>query len=510
VCVLSKWSLKWSWFRHLVYPLKYSEQLMEPAPKKVIRKHRALPHVEAAWSDFPTYYHAATKMISSAQHKLEEFQQRLCEELRLYNRGCVSPSYSQLQCRVGVVELHLHGWEVNQVSSPVPLQTGYMSSMTRPPHVGAYALTRSEEASLQSMLDGLLNLCCGGQSVSLLCGHSVCACKSSLQCEKCLAPTVAPKANLTFNCSLCLELRQTTASSLLGCGHRYCLDCLRRYLVSKIEGNAGGVNELKCPENCKEELSESLLRQVLDTSQHNRLEQLRLPQVIEDSVLASCLKAGCSNKAYIHRGRSRFDCSACNTTHCLKCHSLVESGTAHQCNRREESKQLKGIEHLDLKTCPRCEEGLQKESGCNFVRCPSAICRGETYFCWLCKEVLNTENHYAHFKKGPYAGECMNSAKLAAKTGPRPSDNKPPSPVEPVNSSCSCTSKKITLSCNHKLCATCLQLRILTNHAKGQQEIKCFNCPRKLNKKQIYKAFGGERNYREKLLEHQGKEVWRS
>jgi hypothetical protein len=49
-----------------------------------------------------------------------------------------------------------------------------------------------------------------------------------------------------------------------------------------------------------------------------------------------------------------------------------------------------GSHSLEIKSCPSCREGLQRDEGCNFVRCPR--CRAE--ICWICLSPY-TEYHFS-------------------------------------------------------------------------------------------------------------------
>mmetsp|Transcript_20798 Transcript_20798/g.38643 ORF Transcript_20798/g.38643 Transcript_20798/m.38643 type:complete len:104 (+) Transcript_20798:109-420(+) len=66
---------------------------------------------------------------------------------------------------------------------------------------------------------------------------------------------------------------------------------------------------------------------------------------------------------------------------------------------QEEAFQVPG-----LKTCPNCKEGLFRDDGCNFVRCPLENCR--EFFCWVCLAKLTVEEHYSHFPEGVYGDTC--------------------------------------------------------------------------------------------------------
>jgi len=66
--------------------------------------------------------------------------------------------------------------------------------------------------------------------------------------------------------------------------------------------------------------------------------------------------------------------------------------------------------------CPSCRHLCERESGCNFMTCPSEECRSQTHFCYLCGELLAASDHAAHYegfegavgRMGPFGSVCMN------------------------------------------------------------------------------------------------------
>ena len=65
------------------------------------------------------------------------------------------------------------------------------------------------------------------------------------------------------------------------------------------------------------------------------------------------------------------------------------------------------IQEEGMKKCPSCGIPTSRESGCNFMTCPSQICRGRKHFCYLCGKALSEEEHFSHYKStGVFGDRC--------------------------------------------------------------------------------------------------------
>eukprot|EP00928_Gymnodinium_smaydae_P003352 TRINITY_DN11203_c0_g1_i2.p1 TRINITY_DN11203_c0_g1~~TRINITY_DN11203_c0_g1_i2.p1 ORF type:complete len:222 (+),score=34.82 TRINITY_DN11203_c0_g1_i2:1133-1798(+) len=82
--------------------------------------------------------------------------------------------------------------------------------------------------------------------------------------------------------------------------------------------------------------------------------------------------------------------------------------------------------------CPVCKMLCERESGCNFMTCPSEECQSKTHFCYLCGELLSAADHAAHYegfegaigRRGPFGSVCINR-RVADKSLP----SQPPPPA---------------------------------------------------------------------------------
>jgi hypothetical protein len=213
----------------------------------------------------------------------------------------------------------------------------------------------------------------------------------------------------TFNCLICAESKPVEGSLTLNCEHRFCIDCIRDFLTDLIDRGKVSETELVCPSHrCGTAIDEPMLKYCLREETMERLDKLRIRNIkAGKEVMVYCPNSACKNGMFIHADIPWFVCSECQGSYCLKCNETYHQG--HRCPadsaKADEIKAQFG--GLDVKQCPCCNEGVVKESGCNFMRCYSSQCMGKRYFCWLCLSVLRFEEHYDHYPQaGPFGSKC--------------------------------------------------------------------------------------------------------
>jgi hypothetical protein len=410
-----------------------------------------------SWTDFPEYYQAALKSIDEANAVIHRFTEKLRQDATWYNLNYVGKvSNSLLKCRTGLLRLDLHGWELVLVNAE-----------------------RSEFFSTES--------------------HAV--------------------ARPSLSCKICLEMKDLKDVVQLFCGHAFCRACMHEYLLELITQNKVGEHDLVCLEGCGNPLDEEVLKDVLSEAEQERLSLLRLPKAIDDCTLMRCPSATCDYQAYSHRDLKLFECVQCKLTYCLRC-CKPYGVNYHPCVPVLKEDHTAVFLRLGYKACPKCGEGLQKEAGCNFVKCPSAHCRGLTFFCWLCTEVLTKEDHYAHFQSGPYGGTCVTASGISAATPPVPNESSLPAIARQgacFMYSCTCYfsfSSTTYLKCGHSLCRSCYKVYIsdlIQLEDYNEANLLCPTCDSPIALEKFFKVFGGQRdygNFKDSILRSTVKTSW--
>jgi len=209
-------------------------------------------------------------------------------------------------------------------------------------------------------------------------------------------------------CMVCLSTYKRDDVNILGCSHPFCTFCLKEHIQSLMNRSRVSETDLVCPaHHCGFKIPQGTIDKLLDEEWKRKLVGLRLRPLKIGEVYHECPNPRCKNGLMLSSSDFLFSCNVCRNNYCLNCRQPYQAN--HKCIQSEEEfkQQLPG---LDIRKCPSCGEGLIKESGCNFMKCQSGICKGQTFFCWLCSQTLDIEQHYAHYlKSGPYGDVCENT-----------------------------------------------------------------------------------------------------
>eukprot|EP00158_Paraphelidium_tribonemae_P003736 Partr_v1_DN26341_c0_g1_i1_m43098 putative ariadne homolog, ubiquitin-conjugating enzyme E2 binding protein, 1 (Drosophila) len=211
-----------------------------------------------------------------------------------------------------------------------------------------------------------------------------------------LKPQLAPDS---FSCSICCSDSQDSPGlevQALDCGHEFCTNCYRYYLVQKItdEGESRHLHcpAAKCARTVVEKVVERILSEADDQKTLSLYRQLLLKTYVEDvENLKWCPSAGCETivrcdvrpsqlKRVVPSVRCSnghefcFGCSLESHEPCIcalvamwlkKCADDSETGNWIAANTKE---------------CSKCKYTIEKNGGCNHMTCKN--CRYE--FCWVC------------------------------------------------------------------------------------------------------------------------------
>lgn len=233
----------------------------------------------------------------------------------------------------------------------------------------------------------------------------------------------------TSRCPVCLE--DVEADAELECGHAFCASCAVEYVKSLVNEGKVSDQDLSCPEtSCRHPFGDVLLRRLLISGPEGNLLYERLldfqarrfiPEPGADEKLVACPTAGCS-KALVPmdlvKACSEVCCPTCQRLFCAACSQASHVGTT--CEAAELERMDPELRRLiaaqSWKRCPACRNLCERQSGCNFMTCPSEQCQSRVHFCYLCGVLLAAADHSAHFegfegalgKRGPFGSICAN------------------------------------------------------------------------------------------------------
>jgi len=203
-------------------------------------------------------------------------------------------------------------------------------------------------------------------------------------------------------CTICWEEKPKSSITMLHCKHEFCKDCLVMQLNCACKDQTDS-SLLRCPQmGCEYEFQES---DVDNFSNYNKdtlgkFRTLKLRKLIcENPNMRFCPGEDCDFVYEISQGKQpeqvicprslcgKAFCSACRDSHnpaVINCPDWT-----HIKNMSENEKQKATTEWIEKNTkpCPQCKERVEKNGGCQYVKCKNC----QWLFCWVCGELFDKE-----------------------------------------------------------------------------------------------------------------------
>jgi len=204
----------------------------------------------------------------------------------------------------------------------------------------------------------------------------------------------------TIVCNICMEDVPCTVVTKMDCGHSFCNDCWTGHFVVKI--NEGQSKRMRCmAHKCNAICDEAIVRKLvskMDPDLAEKFDRILLESYIEDNKMVKWCPSTphCGNAIRVEEDEfCEVQCS-CGLQFCFSC--LAEAHSPCSCLMWElwtkkcldETASVKWIT-VHTKPCPQCHKAVEKNGGCNLVRC---IC-GQR-FCWLCGGATGRDHTYTH------------------------------------------------------------------------------------------------------------------
>lgn len=200
-----------------------------------------------------------------------------------------------------------------------------------------------------------------------------------------------------FSCLICGEEKKMREFITLECEHRYCKDCVKGHLDTKISEGQVGI-DITCPE-CNKPVDYHIIISILDEEMKSKYEKYLLLQLSgkRDDILVSCIGrpgVNCDYIQFVSKDRDDYTCPQCEARFCPKCKSDVHP--TQTCEQNAFIKVFSDIPYIkealengSMALCPWCNEPIEKDpKGCKYMTCRSAKCKAKRYFCWDCKKKL--------------------------------------------------------------------------------------------------------------------------
>ncbi|XXG55034.1 hypothetical protein AAC387_Pa03g2770 [Persea americana] len=211
---------------------------------------------------------------------------------------------------------------------------------------------------------------------------------------------LAPLQSSQVTCNICNEDVSADAVTTMNCGHCFCNNCWTKYFIVKInDGQSRRIRcmSYKCNTICDEDVIRSLLS-AMHPDLAERFDRFLLESYIEDNHKVKWCPSvpHCGNAIRVNGDAyCEVECT-CGLQFCFSCSAEAHSPCSclmwelwvKKC--RDESETVNWIT-VNTKPCPRCHKPVEKNGGCDRVRC---IC-GQN-FCWLCGGAIGRDRRWSN------------------------------------------------------------------------------------------------------------------
>ncbi|KAI9452126.1 hypothetical protein BJY52DRAFT_1174588 [Lactarius psammicola] len=210
---------------------------------------------------------------------------------------------------------------------------------------------------------------------------------------------------------------ETSDTTTLPCGHVYDIDCLRHLLKASIDTTTS-FNPLLCVKEeddgktCSTLIPLSVIRDVLTPDEESRLFNTSFRSFVNSRPhdFHYCPTADCPTIYRPGREGTVLLCPSCLERICPNCHAEYHEGLTCKEFKSGISENMEMFNawkaENGVKSCPGCGADIQKNGGCNHIRC--AMCK--IHICWVCmmtfKDGDESEGVYPHMEAahGGYGG----------------------------------------------------------------------------------------------------------
>ncbi|KAL0567000.1 hypothetical protein V5O48_014992 [Marasmius crinis-equi] len=197
------------------------------------------------------------------------------------------------------------------------------------------------------------------------------------------------------SCPICLT--EVSNPVKLGCGHEYCMACIRHFFTADI--NNFPIICIGDETKCMKPIALPVIEKYLTPSQFNALLETAFTRHIESNpqIYRYCNTPDCRQIYRCDSTAKTRTCPSCLAAVCVKCHEERHDGMT--CEERRVHVDPAEQERLNdawaseagVKRCPSCRVWIEKIDGCNHMTC---ICGA--HICWVCMGVFQAHTIYVH------------------------------------------------------------------------------------------------------------------
>ncbi|KAH0609326.1 uncharacterized protein H6S33_012812 [Morchella sextelata] len=195
-----------------------------------------------------------------------------------------------------------------------------------------------------------------------------------------------------FVCDICCDDEVGLDTYAMRCNHRYCVNCYRQYLESKIK-DEGEATRIQCPsEGCSMIVDSKTVDLLVPVEIDKRYKELLNRTYVDDKPnLRWCPAPNCEyavdcaiRPVQLHTIVPSVNCR-CGHNFCFGCgfseHQPCPCALVKKWLKKcEDDSETANWISANTKECPKCVSTIEKNGGCNHMTCRK--CKHE--FCWVC------------------------------------------------------------------------------------------------------------------------------
>ena len=196
------------------------------------------------------------------------------------------------------------------------------------------------------------------------------------------------------DCDICFLPLPDSSSAGLECGHLFCTACWAEYLTTKIVQDGVSLS-IQCPSGDCRVLADdaTVLRLLEDSGGHAEKYQLLITNslVTCNRLMRWCPAPDCGNAVRASQAAMQPVRCRCGHAFCFACgedwhYPVGCEGLRMWIKKCEDDSETANWISANTKDCPKCKVPIEKNGGCNHMKCTSEAC--QTAFCWFCGKVM--------------------------------------------------------------------------------------------------------------------------
>ncbi|CAL2028215.1 unnamed protein product [Caenorhabditis brenneri] len=210
--------------------------------------------------------------------------------------------------------------------------------------------------------------------------------RNSFLTEANVIPKTVPVVNTQEECEICCDTE--TQLDGLACGHQACVNCWKLYLAERI---GDGQSEIECLDSsCNLLIEDEKTRHFLKNDQKllERFDQVIINNCIQSNPLLKwCPGVDCGRSVKSTNVDPHLVLCDCGTRFCFSCgqndHEIIPCRLLKLWLKKAfDDSETTTWKDANTKDCPKCGVPIEKNGGCNYIRCTNKTCKHQ--FCWIC------------------------------------------------------------------------------------------------------------------------------